>query len=315
MRFVSANGYLAIGSPFDLQSTITAGIVSAKARQLGAIPNDFSIESFIQTDAAVNPGNSGGALVNTRGELVGINTLIKSQTGSYVGYSFAIPESIVRKVVVDLKEFGVVQRALLGIQFRPVDQDFLDSDEGKDAGIKKIGGAYVASVSEGGAASEAGIRKGDVIMEVDGVKITEASTLQEQIAKHRPNDKIVLSVKRAGKMKQFEVTLRNKAGKAELVTREDVDVVEVLGGKFADAGEKLCRQLDIRGGVQVVGIKADGLMARARIKEGFVITHINDKPVRSLGDMQRMTDKIRSIDGVYPTRNGAGRAASYTFVE
>ena len=136
----------------------------------GAIPNDFSIESFIQTDAAVNPGNSGGALVNTRGELVGINTLIKSQTGSYVGYSFAIPESIVRKVVVDLKEFGVVQRALLGIQFRPVDQDFLDSDEGKDAGIKKIGGAYVASVSEGGAASEAGIRKGDVIMEVDGVK-------------------------------------------------------------------------------------------------------------------------------------------------
>ncbi len=306
---------LAIGSPFDLQSTITAGIVSAKARQLGAIPNDFSIKSFIQTDAAVNPGNSGGALVNTRGELVGINTLIKSQTGSYVGYSFAIPESIVRKVVVDLKEFGVVQRALLGIQFRPVDQDFLDSDEGKDAGIKKIGGAYVASVSEGGAASEAGIRKGDVIMEVDGVKITEASTLQEQIAKHRPNDKIVLSVKRAGKMKQFEVTLRNKAGKAELVTREDVDVVEVLGGKFADAGEKLCRQLDIRGGVQVVGIKADGLMARARIKEGFVITHINDKPVRSLGDMQRMTDKIRSIDGVYPTRNGAGRAASYTFVE
>ncbi len=306
---------LAIGSPFDLQSTITAGIVSAKARQLGAIPNDFSIESFIQTDAAVNPGNSGGALVNTRGELVGINTLIKSQTGSYVGYSFAIPESIVRKVVVDLKEFGVVQRALLGIQFRPVDQDFLDSDEGKDAGIKEIGGAYVASVSEGGAASEAGIRKGDVIMEVDGVKITEASTLQEQIAKHRPNDKIVLSVKRAGKMKQFEVTLRNKAGKAELVTREDVDVVEVLGGKFADAGEKLCRQLDIRGGVQVVGIKADGLMARARIKEGFVITHINDKPVRSLGDMQRMTDKIRSIDGVYPTRNGAGRAASYTFVE
>lgn len=306
---------LAIGSPFDLQSTITAGIVSAKARQLGAIPNDFSIESFIQTDAAVNPGNSGGALVNTRGELVGINTLIKSQTGSYVGYSFAIPESIVRKVVVDLKEFGVVQRALLGIQFRPVDQDFLDSNEGKEVDVKEIGGVYVASVVEGGAASEAGIRKGDVIMEVDGVKITEASTLQEQIAKHRPNDKIVLSVKRAGKMKQFEATLRNKAGKTELVTREDVDAVEVLGGKFADAGEKLCKQLDIRGGVQVVGVKSDGLMARARIKEGFVITHINDKAVRSLADMQRMTDKIRSIDGVYPTRNGTGRAASYTFVE
>ncbi len=306
---------LAIGSPFDLQSTITAGIVSAKARQLGAIPNDFSIESFIQTDAAVNPGNSGGALVNTRGELVGINTLIKSQTGSYVGYSFAIPESIVRKVVGDLKEFGIVQRALLGIQFRAVDQDFLDSDEGKDAGVEELGGAYVAAVVEGGSASEAGVRKGDIIVAVDGVKITEASTLQEQIAKHRPNDKIVLSVKRAGKMKQIEVVLRNKAGKTELITKEDVDVVEALGGKFADAGEKLCRQLDIRGGVQVVGIKSDGLMARARIKQGFVITHINDKAVYSLADMQRITDKIRSIDGVYPTRNGTGRAASYTFVE
>ena len=301
---------LAIGSPFDLQSTITAGIVSAKARQLGAIPNDFRIESFIQTDAAVNPGNSGGALVNTHGELVGINTLIKSQTGSYVGYSFAIPETIVRKVVVDLKEFGVVQRALLGIQFRVVDQDFLDA-EGEELGIKELGGAYVASVVEGGAASEAGIRKGDVILAIDGVKITEPSTLQEQIARHRPNDTVKLSVKRDGDVKQIEVTLRNKAGKTELMTKEDVDVVEALGGKFADAGTKLCRELDIKGGVQVVGIKADGILARARVKQGFVITHINDRPVYSLSDMQRMTEKVRSIDGVYPN----GRSASYMLVE
>ena len=301
---------LAIGSPFDLQSTITAGIVSAKARQLGVIPNDFRIEAFIQTDAAVNPGNSGGALVNTHGELVGINTLIKSQTGSYVGYSFAIPESIVRKVVVDLKEVGVVQRALLGVQFRVVDQDFLDT-EGKELGIKDLGGAYVAAVVEGGAASEAGIRKGDVILDIDGVKIVEPSTLQEQIAKRRPNDTVKLSVKRDGKVKQFDVTLRNKAGKTELVTKEDVDVVDALGGKFADAGAKLCRELDIKGGVQVVGIKADGILARARVKQGFVITHINDRPVYSLGDMQRMTEKVRSIDGVYPN----GRSASYTLVE
>ena len=301
---------LAIGSPFDLQSTITAGIVSAKARQLGVIPNDFRIEAFIQTDAAVNPGNSGGALVNTHGELVGINTLIKSQTGSYVGYSFAIPESIVRKVVVDLKEFGVVQRALLGVQFRVVDQDFLDT-EGKELGIKDLGGAYVAAVVEGGAASEAGIRKGDVILDIDGVKIVEPSTLQEQIAKRRPNDTVKLSVKRDGKVKQFDVTLRNKVGKTELVTKEDVDVVDALGGKFADAGAKLCRELDIKGGVQVVGIKADGILARARVKQGFVITHINDRPVYSLGDMQRMTEKVRSIDGVYPN----GRSASYTLVE
>ena len=301
---------LAIGSPFDLQSTITAGIVSAKARNLGAIPNDFSIESFIQTDAAVNPGNSGGALVNTHGELVGINTLIKSQTGSYVGYSFAVPESIVRKVVVDLKEYGVVQRAMLGIMFRPVDQDFLDT-EGKELGIDQIGGVYVASVVEGGSASEAGIRKGDVILEIDGLKINDAATLQEQIARHRPNDKVKLSVKRGGDVKQFDVTLRNKAGKTELITRESVDVVEALGGKFADAGTKLCRELDIRGGVQVVGIKNGGILARARVREGFVITHINDTPVYSLSDMERMTEKIRSIDGIYPD----GRSASYTLVE
>lgn len=301
---------LAIGSPYNLQSTITAGIVSAKARQLGVIPSEFSIESFIQTDAAVNPGNSGGALVNTHGELVGINTLIQSQTGSYVGYSFAVPESIVRKVVMDLKEYGVVQRAMLGISFRLVDQSFLDS-EGKDLGIDELGGVYVASVLDGGAASEAGIRKGDIILDIDGVKLEQASTLQEQVAKHRPNDKVNLSVKRDGKVKQMEVTLRNKAGKTELLTREDVDVVELLGGKFADAGTKLCRELDIRGGVQVVSIKADGILARARVREGFVITHINDRQVLSLSDMQRMTEKVRSIDGIYPN----GRAASYVLVE
>ncbi len=302
---------LAIGSPFDLQSTITAGIVSAKARNLGAIPNDFSIESFIQTDAAVNPGNSGGALVNTHGELVGINTLIKSQTGSYVGYSFAVPEAIVRKVVVDLKEYGLVQRAVLGVMFRPADQDFIDSDEGKQLGIKEVGGVYVAGVTEGGAASEAGIRKGDVILDIDGVRLGSSATLQEQIARRRPNDKIALSVKRDGKVKHFEVVLRNKADKPELLTREDVDVVETLGGKLQDAGAKLCRQLDIQGGVQVVGVQPGGILARARVKQGFVITHINDKAVFSLADMRRLTQKVRSIDGIYPD----GRAASYVLVE
>ena len=301
---------LAIGSPFDLQSTITAGIVSAKARNLGAIPNDFRIESFIQTDAAVNPGNSGGALVNTRGELVGINTLIKSQTGSYIGYSFAIPEAIVRKVVFDLKEYVVVQRAMLGIMFRPVDQDFLDS-EGKELGIKELGGIYVASVVEGGSASEAGIRKGDIILSIDGVKVNDSATVQELIARRRPNDKVKISVKRDGDVKQIDVTLRNKAGKTELITKEDVDVVEALGGKFADAGTKLCRELDIRGGVQVVGVKSDGILARARVKQGFVITHINDRPVYAVSDLERMTEKVRSIDGIYPN----GRSASYMLVE
>ena len=300
---------LAIGSPFDLQSTITAGIVSAKARQLDVIPNEFRIESFIQTDAAVNPGNSGGALVNTRGELVGINTVIKSSTGSYIGYSFAVPESIVRKVVNDLREYGIVQRALLGISYRYIDQDFIDQ-LGKETGIKEVGGVYVASVSEGGSASEAGLRKGDVITEIDGVKIVAPTTLTEQIGKHRPNDKVSLVVKRGDKVKHFEVVLRNKAGKAELLTKNDVDVVEVLGGRFADIDNKTAKKLDIRGGVQVQSVKSGGLLAKARVREGFVITHINDKAVRSVADLGRLTDKIQSIDGVYPN----GRAASYVIL-
>lgn len=301
---------LAIGSPFDLRQTITAGIVSAKARTLGVIPSEFRIESFIQTDAAVNPGNSGGALVNTHGELVGINTVIKSSTGSYIGYSFAVPETIVRKVVTDLKEFGVVQRALLGITYRAIDQEFIDS-MGKELGISEPGGIYVASVVEGGAASEAGIRKGDVITHIDGVKIVDGSTLQEQIGRHRPNDRVKISAKREGAVKHFEATLRNVSGKAELLTKESVDVVEVLGAKLVDAPQELCKKLEIRGGVQVVSLKENGFLARARVKRGFVITHINDQAVYTVADIRKITDKIRSVDGIYTD----GRAASYVVVE
>ncbi len=301
---------LAIGSPFDLQSTITAGIVSAKARQLDVIPTDFRIESFIQTDAAVNPGNSGGALVNTRGELIGINTVIKSQTGSYIGYSFAVPESIVKKVVMDLKEFGMVQRAMLGVSFRAVDQQFLDS-EGETYDIDELGGVFVASVQEDGAASKAGIRKGDVITHINGVELNDKSSLQEQIGKHRPGDSVKLVVKRGGKVKHFDVVLRNKSGKEELLSKDSVDVIEALGGKFSTAGDKMCRELDIEGGVVVMSVDNGGLLARARVKKGFVITHINDKPVYSIDDLQRLIDNVQSIDGVYSN----GRAASYHFVE
>ena len=301
---------LAIGSPFDLQSTITAGIVSAKARQLDVIPDDFRIESFIQTDAAVNPGNSGGALVNVRGELVGINTVIKSSTGSYIGYSFAVPETIVRKVVDDLKEYGVVQRALLGVSYQYIDQDFIDR-MGEQTGIKSVGGAYVASVVEGGAASEAGLRKGDVIISIDGVAIDAPSKLGEQIGKHRPNDKVKISVKRGENVKHFEATLRNKAGKAELLAADAVDVAKVLGGRFVEADSRLCKKLDIRSGIEVVQVNADGLLARARVRAGFVITHINDKAISTIADLNAITDKVRSIDGVYPD----GRAASYMVVE
>ncbi|MBQ3233605.1 MAG: trypsin-like peptidase domain-containing protein [Alistipes sp.] len=301
---------LAIGYPMELQSTITAGIVSAKARQLGALNNRYGIESFIQTDAAVNPGNSGGALVNTRGELVGINTIIKTSTGSYVGYSFAVPETIVRKVVVDLKESGVVQRAVLGISFRAIDQQFID-ELGDDSDIKEIGGIYVASVAEGGAASEAGLRKGDVILSVDGVAVNDSATFLEQIGKRRPGDEITLKLRRGEKEITTKATLQNKAGETSLLSPESVDVEAVLGGQFETISEKSAKALDIRGGVQVVKIKQGGLLERARIKEGYIITHINDRQIRSIDDLARLTDKISSIDGVYPN----GRASSYMIVE
>lgn len=301
---------LAIGYPMELQSTITAGIVSAKARQLGALNDRYGIESFIQTDAAVNPGNSGGALVNTRGELVGINTIIKSSTGSYVGYSFAVPETIVRKVVVDLKESGVVQRAVLGISFRAIDQAFIDH-MGDDSGITTIGGIYVASVSEGGSASEAGLRKGDVILRVDDVAVNDSATFLEQIGKRRPGDEITLTVRRGERELQLSATLQNKAGETTLLSSESVDVEAMLGGEFETISEKSAKALDIRGGVQVVKIKSGGLLERARIREGYIITHINDRAVYSLDDLERLTDKVHSIDGVYPN----GRASSYMIVE
>ena len=301
---------LAIGSPFDLQSTITAGIVSAKARQLGVIPNELRVESFIQTDAAVNPGNSGGALVNTRGELVGINTVIKSSTGSYIGYSFAVPETIVRKVVVDLKEYGVVQRALLGIRYRVIDDQFVEQ-LGKELGIEKTGGLYVDEVVEGSAAEEAGLRKGDIITAIDGTKTNDASTLTEKIAQRRPNDKVTLSYNRNGTDKKVEVTLRNKVGKAEPVTVDTQDVAEALGGKFSEVSRATREKLEIRGGVQVTSVERDGLLGRSGVKEGFVITYINDRPVTSISDLQRMSDKIETIDGVYPN----GRALRYVIVQ
>lgn len=302
---------LAIGSPFDLQSTITAGIVSAKARNLGAIPSQYSIESFIQTDAAVNPGNSGGALVNTAGELVGINTLIQSQTGSYIGYSFAVPSSIVQKVVMDLKEYGVVQRALLGVQYQEINNDFVEQ-MGKELGITEIGGAYVAEVSKDGAAEAAGIRKGDIILSIDGVAIDSSARLSEIIGKHRPNDKVKISIKRDGKVKQIEVTLRNRAGKTEPVSKDEVVLAGALGGDFAEVSAKMARQLGIEGGVRVTAVKEGGFLAKARVRPGFIITHINEKPIGSVADLERMGEKVTSVDGIYPS---TGRAASYSLVE
>ena len=291
---------LAIGSPFDLQSTITAGIVSAKARQLDVIPDQFRIESFIQTDAAVNPGNSGGALVNTRGELVGINTLIKSQTGSYIGYSFAIPESIVKKVVVDLKEYGVVQRAMLGIGYNAIDEAFLESDKGKSTGIKEQGGIYVGEVYPGSAAEAAGIKTGDIITEINGVKIEGSAQVSEEIAKHRPNDKITVSVKRGSDVKQIEVVLRNKTGNTDVITKDQVSAYDALNGEFAEVSEKALKSLKIKGGAVVTGVHEGGLLDKAGIRRGSVITRINNSTISSVNDLNRITSAIESIEWINP---------------
>lgn len=301
---------LAIGSPFDLQSTITAGIVSAKSRNLRAIPNQYSVESFIQTDAAVNPGNSGGALVNTKGELVGINTLIKSQTGTYMGYSFAIPSAIVKKVVVDLKEYGLVQRALLGVSYQEITDDFIEQF-GEEYGIDKTGGVYVASVSEDGAAKAAGVRKGDIITAIDGVELGNKTNLAEIMSRYRPNDKINITVKRDGKVKQMEVVLRNKAGKAELLSKDYVDAAEALGGQFAEINSRIKKELKIEHGIRVAEVRSGGILAKSRIKEGFIITHINERAIDSVNDLNKITEPITIIDGIYPN----GRAVTYSLIQ
>ena len=276
---------LAIGSPYDLQSTVTAGIVSAKARTLRVIPNAFSIESFIQTDAAVNPGNSGGALVNSRGELIGINTVIKSPTGSYAGYSFAVPETIVQKVVADLKEFGVVQRALLGISYRVIDQQFID-EMGSKLGIDAVGGVYVAEVDPNGAAKSAGIQSGDIIVEIDGTPINSQASLSELVGRRRPGDKITVVVKRDKKVKPFEVVLRNKTGKTELTSQTDAETA--LGGAFLELDGKSLKEYGVKGGVRVTEVQPGGVLSNAGIRKGYIITHINEKPIRSIRDIQQI---------------------------
>ena len=241
-------------------------------------------------------------------ELVGINTLIQSRSGTYIGYAFAVPTSIVKKVVVDLKEHGVVQRAMLGIQYIPLTEEFLETEEGKKTGIQEPGGIYVAEVDPEGAAHAAGIRSGDVIVEINGIKIDGSAQLSEEIAKHRPNDKVTVGVKKGSDVKQIEVVLRNKAGNTEVITKDIVSAYDALGGQFAEVSERTKKALKIGGGVQVVGIEPGGILESARIRKGYIITNINDRPVRSIGDLNRITSKIEYIEGVYPD----GRVVAYS---
>lgn len=283
---------LAVGNPFNLTSTVTAGIVSAKARSLGnGSGNKLGIESFIQTDAAVNPGNSGGALVNTAGELVGINTAIYSQTGNYAGYSFAVPSSIVSKVVTDLKQYGTVQRALLGIMGGDVNAQVVEDKE-----LKVNEGVYVSEVAKEGAAEEAGIKAEDVITSVNGVSVKTMAQLQEQIARFRPGDKVKVTVDRKGETKSFTCTLKNSKGNTDVIQKKGIDA---LGCTFKNLSSQELYKYGVRSGVQIQKLESNGLFYKAGLREKMVIVKINDRPVKSDKEIEEIYNELttsRSAD-------------------
>ena len=290
---------LAVGNPFQLNSTVTAGIVSAKARNVGMSGN-MGIESYIQTDAAVNPGNSGGALVNTKGELVGINTALISETGNYAGCSFAVPSSIVAKVVSDIKQYGNVQRAILGVRISDINEALA-----KEKNLTTKEGVYIGVAEERRAAMDAGLEEGDVIVGINGVKIKNTGVLQEQISRYRPGDKITVEYIRDGKSNKKEITLRNYKGNTEIIKGTGI---EILGAAFKELSDSERREYGLRSGVQVDGIK-DGKFREAGIRNGFIILRINDNTVSSAKDVEKIYDnimkrqsaeKVMFIAGIYP---------------
>lgn len=295
---------LAVGNPFEFNSTVTAGIVSAKARNIGILQdkNRMQVESFIQTDAAVNPGNSGGALVNLKGELIGINTAIYAPTGTFAGYSFAVPVSLVKKVMDDLLEFGVVQRALLGVHITDV-----NASVAKEKGLKALQGVYILGVNEGGAAADAGIQEGDVITHIDGIQVNTTAQLQEQIARHRPGSKINLTFSRGGKEKKASAVLKNAEGDVEVVKERAAVTLE--GATFSNVNENLQKKLGINGGVRITDL-SEGKWKDAGITENFIITGIDKTSVRNIDDLNRILKNKKGgmlIEGVYPD----GRKAFY----
>lgn len=279
---------LAVGNPFNLTSTVTAGIVSAKARNINILTSDMKIESFIQTDAAVNPGNSGGALVNTNGELVGINAAIASQTGSYSGYSFAIPTSIMSKVVADLKEFGTVQRALLGVMIQDINADLA-----KEKHLEKMEGAYVAEVSANSAAGEAGIQAGDIITYVNGNKVKSVSETQDQISRFRPGDKVEIIYLRGSKQNKTTVVLRNMNGDTTMIKQTSTNE---LGATLTPLSEQKLRQMGLSNGLEVSDVKRGGKFNRAGISNGYVIVRVNNIAVNSAADVDRIISSLKSKD-------------------
>lgn len=292
---------LAVGNPFNLTSTVTAGIISAKARNINILSGNNSnglppIESFIQTDAAVNPGNSGGALVNANGELIGINTAIQSNTGSYTGYSFAIPSNIVQKVVNDLKEYGTVQRAFIGVSIQNIDENVA-----KELNLKDLTGVYVNSVTKNGSAAKSGIKSGDIIKKVGNKKVTDVPELQEQISQFRPGDKVNITIYRDEKEMEIPVTLKNLNGEEDLISYEENKIHRLLGARLGDLESKEKKELNIENGIKVEEVFA-GKMRSVGIREGFIITKINQTPVKNVKEFTNTLSSLKGgvlIEGFY----------------
>ena len=306
---------LAVGNPFNMTSTVTAGIVSAKARSLGVYNN--GVESFIQTDAAINQGNSGGALVNARGELVGINSVLYSPTGAYSGYGFAIPTSIMTKVIADLKEYGTVQRAVLGIKGTPINDDQQMMPEEIKKKVKELGatdGVLIAEIIEGGSAA-GNLEVDDVIIGIDGKRVKNFAELQEGLAKHRPGDKVTVKVLRDKKEKDIEMTLKNAQGTTKVVKSAGMDI---LGAAFREVPQELKRQLNLGYGVEVTGV-TDGKMKAAGIRKGFIILKANGQPVKSVNDLEdvlkaatQSPDQVLFLSGMFPSGKRANYAVDLT---
>ncbi len=303
---------LAVGNPYNLTSTVTAGIISAKGRNIDILPNDpsknmYPIESYLQTDAAVNPGNSGGALINTDGQLVGINSAIASNTGSYTGYSFAIPVNLVRKVVADLLESGTVQRAFLGVTIRTVDEDIA-----KSAGLSTTNGIYVDAVTENGAAESAGIKEGDVITKVGDQPVNDVAGLEEQIARLRPGDKVSITLNRDNKEMEIPVLLRNIDGNtSKLAAAEAPSSLSALGASFSSASKDELGKFGLNNGVKVVQLQ-QGKLRDIGIQEGFIITKVDHQTVSSANDIERILKNKTGgilVEGIYPN----GTRAYYAF--
>ena len=271
---------LAVGNPFNLESTVTAGIISAKGRNINILEDDYSIESFIQTDAAVNPGNSGGALVNTNGELIGINTAIITRSGKYEGYSFAIPANLAQKIIRDLKDFGVVQRGFLGIFPEEITEEDVE-----DLGLASLEGVNIARVNSNSAAEDAGLKAKDIIIGINGAKVTTVPELQEQVARFRPGNTISIEYIRNGKKRKAEVTLKNKSNTTSLIGARDDDMLVKLGFELRELSDREKKKLKVSTGVYVVSILRGSAIEKTQMDPGYIITKVNDKRVTSVDEI------------------------------